>query len=294
MKTLVFGSLGQLGRALFATAPASATLTGLDYQDIDIAEADQVAAAMATYTPDLVINCAAYTAVDKAESEPDLARRINADAAGIVAASCAKSGARCVHISTDFIFDGTAHRPYAPDALPSPLSVYGVTKADGEAAVRTALPGALIVRTAWVYTAGGGNFVETMLRLLSGANADGAPVRVIADQVGTPTHAVSLARTIWALVAADATGTYHATDAGIASWYDFAVAIRDEALAIGLLDHRIEILPIRTEDYPTPATRPSYSVLEKSATWAITGVANHWRHELASMLAEKKRQISNG
>jgi dTDP-4-dehydrorhamnose reductase len=290
VKVLVLGSLGQLGRALFATAPASATLVGLDYHDIDIAEPAQVAAAIATHAPKLVINCAAYTAVDKAESEPDLARRINADAAGIVAESCVKFGAHCVHISTDFIFDGTAHRPYAPDTSPSPLSVYGATKADGEAAVRAAMPGALILRTAWVYTAGGGNFVETMLRLMAGAG----PVRVIADQVGTPTHALSLARTIWALNAARAAGTYHATDAGVASWYDFAVAIRDEARAIGLLDKAVEIIPIRTEDYPTPAVRPCYSVLDKSATWAITGVANHWRHELALMLAEKKRQTPNG
>ena len=285
MKVLVLGSLGQLGRALFATAPSGATLSGLDYQDIDIAEADQVADAVLAHRPELIINAAAYTAVDKAESEPDLARRINADGAGTVAAAAANAGARCVHVSTDFIFDGTAHRPYAPETTPSPLSVYGATKADGEAAVRAAMPDALIIRTAWVYTAGGGNFVETMLRLMAG---DG-PVRVIADQVGTPTHAMSLARTIWALAAAGAKGTYHATDAGTASWYDFAVAIHDEALAIGLLTKAVEIIPIRTEDYPTPAVRPSYSVLDKSVTWAITGVANHWRHELVQMLQTKKR-----
>jgi dTDP-4-dehydrorhamnose reductase len=287
MNVLVLGSLGQLGRALFATAPDHAVLTGLDYQDIDIAEASQVADAFAAHTPDIVINCAAYTAVDKAESEPDLARRINADAAGIVAAAATRAGARCVHISTDFVFDGTAHRPYAPDTAPNPLSVYGATKAEGEAAVRAACPGALIVRTAWVYTAGGGNFVETMLRLMSGAKENGGPVRVIADQIGTPTHAKSLARTLWALIAADARGTYHATDAGVASWYDFAVAIRDEALALGQLSKSVEVIPIRTEDYPTPATRPPYSVLDKSATWAITGVPAHWRHELIDMLKDR-------
>jgi dTDP-4-dehydrorhamnose reductase len=287
MKVLVLGSLGQLGRALFATAPVGATLIGLDYQDIDIAESAQVAAAFATHQPDLVINCAAYTAVDKAESEPDLARRINADAAGIVAAEAARTGARCVHISTDFVFDGTAHRPYLPDAVPSPLSIYGATKADGEAAVRAACPDALIVRTAWVYTAGGGNFVETMLRLMAGAGENGGPVRVIADQVGTPTHAKSLARTLWALIAAGAAGTYHATDAGVASWYDFAVAIRDEALALGQLTKAVNITPIRTEDYPTPATRPAYSVLDKTATWAITGTPAHWRHELIDMLKDR-------
>jgi dTDP-4-dehydrorhamnose reductase len=283
MKVLVLGSLGQLGRALHATAPADTALTGLDYQDIDIVDAAQVTTAFAAHAPDVVINCAAYTAVDKAESEPDLARRINGDAAGIVAAAAARHGAQCVHISTDFVFDGTAHRPYAPDAVPNPLSVYGATKAEGEAVVRAALPGALIVRTAWVYTAGGGNFVETMLRLMTG---DG-PVRVIADQIGTPTHARSLARTLWALITAEAQGTYHATDAGVASWYDFAVAIRDEALALGQLTKTVDVIPIRTEDYPTPATRPAYSVLDKSATWAITGTPAHWRHELIDMLKDR-------
>jgi dTDP-4-dehydrorhamnose reductase len=283
MKVLILGAKGQLGRALFATAPAGVVLNGLDIDTIDIAEAEQVAAAFAAHAPDVVINCAAYTAVDMAEGEPDLAHRINAAAAGIVAAEAARTAARCVHISTDFVFDGTAHRPYPPEAEPKPLSIYGATKADGEAAVRAASPEALIVRTAWVYAAGGGNFVETMLRLMRG---DG-PVRVIADQVGTPTHATSLARTIWALIAAGATGTYHATDAGVASWYDFAVAIRDEALALGMLDNAVEVIPIRTEDYPTPAMRPAYSVLDKSATWAITGTPAHWRHELIKMLKDK-------
>lgn len=283
MKVLILGAKGQLGRALFATAPAGAALTGLDIDSIDIAEADQVAAAFAAHAPKVVINCAAYTAVDKAESEPALARRINAEAAGIVAAQAATSGAMCVHISTDFVFDGTAHRPYPPEAAPNPLSIYGATKVEGEALVRAAHPAPLIVRTAWVYAAGGGNFVETMLRLMAGPG----PVRVIADQIGTPTHAMSLARMLWSLIAADAHGLYHATDAGAASWYDFAVAIRDEALALGILPHAVDVIPIRTEDYPTPAVRPPYSVLEKTATWAITGVPAHWRHELVAMLKER-------
>lgn len=283
MKVLILGSAGQVGRALFASAPVGADLVGLDVDRIDIADAGQVERAFADHAPDMVINVAAYTAVDKAESEPDIARRINADAPGILAARAQASGAAFVHISTDFVFDGTASTPYKPDAVSSPLSVYGATKADGDAAVRAAMPDALIIRTAWVYAARGGNFVETMLRLFAG----GGPVRVIADQIGTPTHAASLARTIWTLVAAKATGTYHATDAGVASWYDFAVAIHDEALSAGLLDKPVEIVPITTADYPTPARRPAYGVLDKSATWAITGVPAHWRHELIQMLKER-------
>jgi dTDP-4-dehydrorhamnose reductase len=286
VNVLVLGSAGQVGRELFASAPDDAVLVGLDRAEIDIADAAQVALAFAEYRPDVVINVAAYTAVDKAESEPDIARRINADAPGIIATQAAKAGAAFVHISTDFVFDGSASTPYPCDATPNPLSIYGATKADGEAAVRTAMPGALIVRTAWVYAAGMGNFVETMLRLFAG----GGTVRVISDQVGTPTHAASLARTIWALLAAEATGTYHATDAGIASWYDFAVAIHDEALAIGILPAPATIVPVMTSDYPTPAQRPAYGVLDKTATWALLGKpAAHWRHELSSMLSERKR-----
>lgn len=286
MKVLVLGSKGQVGRALFACSPDGFDLVGLDREEIDIAEAGELDAAFAAHRPDLLINVAAYTAVDKAESEPELARRINADAPGLVAASASRTGAAFVHISTDFVFDGTASAPYAPDAITSPLSVYGATKADGEAAVRAAMPDALIIRTAWVYAAGAGNFVETMLRLMTG----GGPVRVIADQIGTPTHAATLARTVWGLVALKATGTYHATDAGIASWYDFAVAIHDEALAAGILDKAVDVLPIRTEDYPTPARRPPYGVLDKSATWALLGATpRHWRHELSIMLAEREK-----
>lgn len=286
MKVLVLGSAGQVGRALFTSAPAGLVLVGLDRNAIDIADAAQVDAAFAAHRPDVVINAAAYTAVDKAESEPDRARRVNAQAPGILAVRGAATGAAFVHISTDFVFDGSASIPYPPEAAPNPLSVYGTTKAEGEAAVRAAMRDALIVRTAWVYAAGMGNFVETMLRLFAG----GGPVRVVADQIGTPTHAATLARTIWALVGLKATGTYHATDAGVASWYDFAVAIHDEALAAGLLLSPAQIVPIATADYPTPARRPAYGVLDKSATWALLGEQpRHWRHELALMLADRKR-----
>jgi dTDP-4-dehydrorhamnose reductase len=277
MRVLIAGAGGQLGRALQATAPVGLTVIAPPEAEFDITEGAAVAAVIAATTPDIVINAAAYTAVDKAEADASAAQRINADAVAILAAHAPK----LVHVSTDFIFDGTASQPYAPDAAPNPVSVYGATKLAGEIA---AGPEALIVRTAWVYAAQGNNFVHTMLRLMR----ERPEIRVVADQIGTPTHAAGLARALWKLIAANTPGSFHWTDAGVASWYDFAVAIHEEALAIGLLDHAVAIIPIRTQDYPTPARRPAYSVLDKTSTWAITGPAAHWRSELRHCLAAMK------
>lgn len=277
MRALIAGSGGQLGRALQASVPAGVTVIAPAEAEFDICDAAQVAAVVSAAAPDLIINAAAYTAVDKAESEAETAHRVNATAVANLAA--AAGAARLVHVSTDFVFDGSACRPIPPDAVPHPVSVYGATKLAGETAAGA---DALIVRTAWVYAAKGGNFVATMLRLMR----ERPEVRVVADQIGTPTHAASLARAIWALALADARGVYHWTDAGACSWYDFAVAIQEEALALGLLVKAVPVLPIRTEDYPTPARRPAYSVLDKTATWAITGPARHWRTELRDCLKE--------
>jgi dTDP-4-dehydrorhamnose reductase len=220
--------------------------------------------------------------VDKAESEPELAASINRDGAGFVAAAAAEVGAFCVHISTDFIFDGRSGTPYEPASVPNPLSVYGRTKLEGELAVRAACPDAAIVRTAWVYALEGKNFLRTMLRLM----AERSEVRVVADQVGTPTHADSVAAAIWALATRRAAGTWHWTDAGVASWYDFAVAIADTAHAMGLLPKRPTVVPIATEEYPTPARRPAYSVLDKRGTSLALGIRpEHWREVLVRTLA---------
>ncbi len=285
MRVLVAGAGGQLGRALQATAPAGVTIIAPAEAEFDITDPAAIASALAAARPDVLINAAAYTAVDKAEADTDTAQRINASAVGHLAHAAHAAGIGFVHVSTDFVFDGTAHSPYLPDAAPNPVSVYGRTKADGERAAREAHPAALIVRTAWVYAAVGNNFVHTMLRLMR----ERPEIRVVADQIGTPTHADSLAGAIWVLLGAGATGVHHWTDAGIASWYDFAVAIHEEALTLGLLHRAVPILPIRTADYPTPAQRPAYGVLDKTTTWAITGPARHWRAELRDCLATIKQ-----
>lgn len=276
MKVLIAGSAGQLGRALQATAPSAAQILAPPEAAFDILDEAGVRSTIEAARPDLVINAAAYTAVDRAEADAEAAEAVNGTAAGTLAAAAAAVGARFAHVSTDFVFDGRAADPIPPDAVPAPLGVYGATKLSGERRVQAAHPAPLIVRTAWVYAAVGNNFVHTMLRLMR----ERPEVRVVSDQVGTPTHADSLARAIWALDAAGATGIHHWTDAGVASWYDFAVAIHDEALALGLLERPVPVVPIRTSDYPTPARRPAMSVLDKGSSWAITGPAAHWRAEL--------------
>lgn len=277
MKLLIAGAGGQLGRSLQARIPAGASVIAPPEAEFDITNPAQVAAVVAASGATHLVNAAAYTAVDKAESDLETARRINVDAVAILADAARAAGLKFVHVSTDFVFDGRSSTPYAPDAPTNPLGAYGVTKRDGELAAGA---DALIVRTAWVYAAVGSNFVHTMLRLMR----DRDELRVVADQIGTPTHAASLAGAIWTLAAHGATGTYHWTDAGAASWYDFAVAIQEEALARGLLTRAIPVIPIRTSDYPTPAARPNYSVLDKTTTFAITGPARHWRDELRDCL----------
>ncbi len=284
MKVLIAGSAGQLGRALQASAPGGTEILALTRADFDILDVAKVKTVVEASRPDLIVNAAAYTAVDKAEGDRETAEAVNGTAPGTLAAAAAAVGARFAHVSTDFVFDGLSPTPYATDATPNPIGVYGETKLSGERQVLAVHTAPLIVRTAWVYAADGGNFVKTMLRLMRERDE----VRVVSDQIGTPTHAASLARAIWALDAAGASGVYHWTDAGVASWYDFAVAIQEEALAIGLLDRAVPVVPIRTSDYPTPARRPSLSVLDKGKSWDITGIAAHWRSELRLALAEMK------
>lgn len=280
MKALVTGSAGQVGRALIAAAPSDATVVGFDRLGLDISDHAAIFRAVEAIRPDVIVNAAAYTAVDQAESEAALAMRVNGGAVGDLAAAARSVGARLVQISTDFVFDGMRSAPYPPDAEPAPLSVYGRSKLAGE---RAAGHAALIVRTAWVYSATGHNFAKTMLRLLRTRD----DLQVVSDQVGTPCFAPGLARAIWQLAAAKAQGVTHFTDSGVASWYDFAVAIQEEALAAGMLQRAAGIVPVRTTDFPTRAARPAYSVLDKENTWAALGYkAPHWRVQLRHMLKE--------
>lgn len=242
-------------------------------------------AAVQSERPDLIISAGAYTAVDKAESEPEVAERANSAGPRNLALAARDMGARLLHISTDFVFDGLTSRPYRTDAVTNPQSTYGRTKRGGEEAVLQVLPDrSVVLRTAWVYAAEGSNFVRTMLRLM----ASKGNVRVVADQVGTPTSATSLAEVIWALATANEIGgIHHWTDLGVASWYDFAVAIAEEAAAIGLLPGTVRVNPITTEEYPTPARRPAYSVLDKRSLLGVVPVrARHWRENLRAVLRE--------
>lgn len=287
MKALILGANGQVGRALAAVAPPGVTVAALGRAECDIGNPGAVAVAIAGSGARLVFNAAAYTAVDRAESQSDEADLLNAAAPGWIAAACTEAGARLVHLSTDFVFDGSLGRPYQPDDPTSPLNVYGRTKRDGEAAVRKAAPDALIVRTAWVHAPQGANFVHTMLRLMGTHGR----VRVVADQFGTPTFAPSLAQALWSLGPGGATGTHHYTDAGTASWYDFAVAVAEEAVCLGLLHALPVVEPVATADFPTPARRPGFSVLDKSSTWTLLGGAPpHWRVGLRACLAEIGRR----
>lgn len=285
MKVLLFGASGQLGRALVATLPSNVDLVALDRSDCDITNARQIAALIADNRPSWIINAAAYTAVDKAESELAVATAVNATAPGFVAQAAEAIGGRMLHVSTDFVFPGNVTKPLAPDDAVGPLSAYGRTKLAGEKAVLAANSRALVVRTAWIYDAYGMNFVRTMLRLMN----ERGRVRVVADQIGTPTFAPSLAADLWQLVARHASGMWHLTDSGVASWYDFAVAIAEEATALGLLTALPQVEPINSDDYPTPARRPAYGLLDKSASWTLLGrSAPHWRANLRVCLQELK------
>lgn len=287
MKVLITGGTGQLGRALVRSAPVGAELVVPDRATLDLTDSDAIAHAVIVHRPDVVVNCAAYTAVDRAESERELAHAVNAGAPEAFAVTCAALDTTLVQLSTDFVFDGAQGTPYAPYDEPKPLNVYGASKLAGERAVldEGRLRG-FIVRTAWVYAADGKNFVTTILRLLR----EKRRANVVADQIGTPTSAASLANAVWRVVADRGDpAVLHHTDAGVASWYDFAVAIGEEATALGLLEPGWVVAPIPTTAFPTSARRPAYSVLDKGASWARLGIQpNHWRVELRRVLAEMK------
>lgn len=283
-KIVITGASGQLGQTLMrASMFGEHTLIPLTRQQLDISSQASVDSVLASLAPDIIINAAAYTAVDAAESDRDAAYAINEAGPAHLANWVKNSDAKLIHVSTDFVFDGQGHRPYRTHDKTGPVSVYGSSKLAGEHKVLDILGHkASIVRTAWLYSPFNSNFVKTMLRLMSERDS----LSVIDDQVGTPCSTFSLARCLAAIIENDSSGgVYHWTDAGVASWYDFAVAIYSEALALGLLEKPIIITPITTEQYPTPARRPAYSVLDKHETLQqISATQRHWREELKDVL----------
>lgn len=290
MKILVTGLPGQLAESLQRIPHGPHVLRFASRSDIDVTDEDAVRIAVAAEAFDAIINCAAYTAVDRAESEPQKAHLVNAVGPRNLAIAASGVGARLVQVSTDFVFgDRGASRPIPVDAPHAPLSVYGRTKSEGENEVRSVLgDDAVIVRTSWLHSAAGTNFVTTMLRLMGSRDSIG----VVADQVGSPTHVDTLSSSIMGLLEADARGTFHVADSGVASWYDFAVCINEMAAMKGILESPIAVKPITTEDYPTPATRPAYSVLDTTRTSSVLGKpAPHWRTTLSASLDALKSGI---
>ena len=292
MKILLLGANGQVGQELRQTLQPLGDVVAWGRQQLDLAQLEGIQPAIAQQAPDIIVNAAAYTAVDRAESESELAYIVNAEAPCEIAKAVAQQGATLVHISTDYVFSGDASTPYLETADTHPLGEYGRSKLAGEEAVRSCCDRHCIIRTAWVYGAKGpGNFVKTMLRL----GRTRPELRVVADQVGSPTWSRDLAQAIANCIAKlqpDASlgesyyGTYHYTNSGVASWYDFAVAIFEEARH--LTDLAVErVIPISTANYPTPAQRPHYSVLDTSKISQLLNQAPpHWRHSLHLMLAE--------
>ena len=284
MKILVLGSNGQLGWELAQTCSKDINLLTCDYPKVDFLNSDSIKNCIKASSPDWIINAAAYTAVDQAESEKETAFRINHDAVRDIAQHANENNIRMVHISTDYVFSGRHFKPWESEDSTEPESVYGISKLHGEQAVKDILKDkAIIIRTAWLYSSHGTNFVKTMLKLMQKKQN----LTVIDEQVGTPTWAKGLAKTIWTSVKRNLTGIYHWTDAGVASWYDFAMAIQEEAIVTGLLKKPIPITPVSSGKFPTIAKRPFYSILDKQKIWKATDITPvHWRTHLKSMLKE--------
>lgn len=280
-KILVIGSRGQLGNELqdLAKEYPSFRFSFYDVAEMDIVNKELVDEGIRTLKPDYLINCAAYTAVDKAETEKDLAFAINSDAVKNLALACKANGVKFMHISTDYVFDGTAQEPYSEDNPVNPTNVYGLSKLKGEQQASRNDKDVIIIRTAWVYSTYGNNFVKTMLRLMKTK----PEISVVADQEGSPTYAHDLAAAILHIISSGkwVPGIYHFTNEGVISWFDFAGEIKN------LSGSSCIIHPITTEQYPTPATRPKYSVLDKTKIQQTFDVKlKSWKESLQKCLAK--------
>lgn len=283
MKVVITGKGGQLAYELEQIVPDGKEVICVDSTELDISNESLVSEFILRTKPDLVINAAGYTAVDKAEDDLDTAYKVNEFGTKYLAIACKLIGSRMLHVSTDFVFDGTSCTPYQTNSVANPINVYGASKLAGERELQNILPDrSVIVRTAWVYSVHGNNFVKSMLRLMQ----EKPELSIIYDQIGSPTWAKGLAQLLW--VIADKpliSGTYHWTDAGIASWFDFAIAIQELGLEKGLLREAIPIHPIPSSAYSTPAKRPSFSVIDKSSTEGTAQIKTvHWRKQLSEMM----------
>jgi len=273
---LITGAGGQLGTALVQTAPG--TSVGVSHQEMDVSDAVAVNRVVSGVRPALVVHAGAWTDVDGCEADPAKAWRINAEGTANVARACAGVGAHLIYISTDYVFAGDGTRPYEPADAVRPLSAYGASKLGGELGVRLLLPQThTIVRTSWVFSSRGRNFVRTILRLA----ATQSELRVVKDQRGRPTRADDLAEWIWALADRHATGTFHACNAGECTWYEFAKAILD------LAGSATPVVPVTTSEFSRPAPRPAYSVLSTEALTEITDIEPRpWSQALSEVLGE--------
>ena len=282
IEVLVTGANGQLGQSLRARASRYPRFSFhfTDVETLDLCDAEAVRDFVVGHGVDYILNCAAYTAVDKAESEEPLCGRINGEAVRNVGQAAQAVGAKVIHVSTDYVFDGTNCRPYVETDPTCPISAYGRTKLAGEEALLACCPNSVVLRTAWLYSEYGHNFVKTMLRL----GAEREELRVIFDQVGTPTYAGDLADMMLSIVEQAEqghfeAGVFHFSNEGVCSWYDFTVKI------LQLAGLRARVIPIETKDYPTAAARPHYSVLNKAKVKAAYGVViPHWEASLRSMI----------
>lgn len=284
MKILVTGANGQLGNELRVASASHANdqFTFVDIEEMDLGSDEAIESYFAEKQFDFVINCAAYTAVDKAEQDRALAFRVNAGAVRAIASICKQKSMRLVHVSTDYVFDGAGNQPIKENATPNPLSVYGESKLEGERHVLELLDNAYIIRTAWVYSTFGKNFVKTIAKLASERDS----LNVVCDQTGSPTYARDLAGAIMTIVQkvgkgeVDAPGTYHYSNEGTISWYDFAWFI------VNHQQMKCKVNAIPSEAYPTPAVRPKFSVLDKSKLKETFGVVvPHWYESLRDCLA---------
>ena len=286
-KILLIGSTGQVGQELLKTLKPLGELTILTRQQLDLTKPNDIKKAIASMAPEIIVNAAAYTAVDKAETESELAMAINALAPEIMGEIAQKTSATLVHLSTDYVFDGRHYTNYKEDDVTNPLGIYGKSKLMGEVGIRKNCDKHIILRTAWVYGCKGhGNFVKTMLRL----GQEKEELKVVADQIGTPTWSYDIANAIANLLEKQTEiplGTYHYTNSGVASWYDFALAIFDEARQLNFPLKIKKVLPITTAEYPTPAQRPAYSVLSKVKFTQTLGIyPPYWRDSLKKMLKQ--------